>query len=288
MSIAKILAPVTGGPRDAIVLAGAQAAAKPFNAHVEALFVRPDPVEAMPFYGEGMSSAVVQEIMDVSKTASGKASQAARQACEFAAREAGASVAGASGRREKVTCAFVEVQGNFADRVTLAARLSDLVVFGPLKEGDRPGLSEAFEATLIETGRPILLVSQPPKADFHKAIAVAWNGSTASAHAVTAALPFLEQAARVEILTVKQPNAEPISADELKAYLDLRGIAASDRQIDGGTRPVSDVLLEAAGSGGAGMLVAGGYGHSRLRELFVTGVTRRVVAQADIPCFLVH
>lgn len=288
MSIAKILAPVTGGPRDAIVLAGAQAAAKPFNAHVEALFIRPDPVEAMPFYGEGMSSAVVQEIMDASKTASGKASQAARQACEAAARDAGALTAPAPGKREKVTCAFVEVQGNFADRVTFAARLSDLVVFGPLKEGDRPGLSEAFEATLIETGRPILLVSQPPKPDFYDAIAVGWNGSVASAHAVTAALPYLERAARVEILTVKQPNAEPISADELKAYLGLRGIAASDRQIDAGTRPVSDVLLEAAGAGGAGMLVAGGYGHSRLRELFVTGVTRRVVAQADIPCFLVH
>ena len=67
MAFAKILAPLTGGPRDPIVLAGALAAAEPFASHVEALFVKPDPVEAMPFYGEGMSSAVVQEIVDVSR-----------------------------------------------------------------------------------------------------------------------------------------------------------------------------------------------------------------------------
>src|SRR5215472_14751914 len=238
MSIVKILAPLTGGPRDETVMAGAFAAAKPFNAHVEALFVRPDPVEAMPFYGEGMSSAVVQEIMDASKSAAGKASQSASAALGEAAKGCGATVLARPEQRDCVTGSFVEVQGNFADCVTLAARLSDLVVFGPLKEGDRPGLSEAFEATLIETGRPIFLVSQPPRPDFYKSIAVGWNGSMASAHAVTASLPFLKAAGRVEILTVKQQNAEPISADELKAYLSLRGIAAGDRQIEGGTRPV--------------------------------------------------
>ncbi len=288
MSIIKILAPLTGGPRDEIVLAAAFAAAKPFNAHVEALFVRPDPVEAMPFYGEGMSSAVVQEIMDASKSASGKASQAASAALAIAAEGCGATVLASPQQRGCVSGSYREVQGNFADCVTLAARLSDLVVFGPLKEGDRPGLSEAFQATLIETGRPIFLVSQPPRPDFYKAIAVGWNGSMASAHAVTASLPFLKLASRIDILTVKQANSEPIAVDELKAYLELRGIQSSERQLDGGTRAVADVLVDAAVKSGAGMLVAGGYGHSRLRELFITGVTRRVVAQADIPCFLVH
>jgi len=288
MSIVKILAPLTGGPRDEIVMAGAFAAAKPFNAHVEALFVRPDPVEAMPFYGEGMSSAVVQEIMDASKSAAGKASHSASAALSEAAKGCGATVLAAPEQRDCVTGSFVEVQGNFADCITLAARLSDLIVFGPLKEGDRPGLSEAFEATLIETGRPIFLISQPPKPDFYKSIALGWNGSMASAHAVTASLPFLKLASAVEILTVKQPNSDPISVADLKAYLKLRGIAASERQIEGGTRSVGDVLVEAASKAGAGMLVAGGYGHSRLRELFVTGVTRRVVAHAEIPCFLVH
>ncbi len=95
MSLAKILAPLAGSPRDAIVLATAFAAARPFKAHVEALFVRPDPVESMPLYGESMSSAVVQEIMDVSKEAAGKASQSARKMLDAAAHEAQVTVVAA-------------------------------------------------------------------------------------------------------------------------------------------------------------------------------------------------
>jgi nucleotide-binding universal stress UspA family protein len=285
---AKILVPLTGAQRDQPVLAGAFAAAKLFAAHVEALFIRPDPVEAMPFYGEGMSSAVVQEIMDVSRTAASKASRQARAFLEAAARESDATITESPERGTDVTTSFREVEGNFSDQVTLAARLADLVVFGPAKEDDRPGLSDAFDTTLIETGRPVLLISGPATANFASKISIAWNASVASAHAISAALPFLAKARTVEILTVKRGSAAPGTTDDLVAYLKLHGIAASTRVVEGSGRPIADVLLDAAKSGGSGLLVAGGYGHSRLRDLFMTGVTKRVVAHAAIPCFLVH
>ncbi len=284
---AKILVPLTGAPRDQVVLAGAFAAAKLFGAHLEALFVRPDPVEAMPFYGEGMSSAVVQEIMDVSKTAAGRASRQAHAFLEAAARENDATIVERAERGPGVNASFREVEGNFSDQVTQAARLSDLVVFGPLKEDDRPGLSDAFDATLIETGRPVLLISGTATANLASKISVAWNGSVASAHAISAALPFLAKAKAVEILTVKRGGTAPGPTDDLIAYLKLHGIAATSRVVEGAGR-IADVLLDAAKSGGAGLLVAGGYGHSRLRDLFMTGVTKHVVAHAAIPCFLVH
>lgn len=286
---AKILVPLTGAPRDQAVLAGAFAAAKPFGAHLEALFVRPDPVEAMPFYGEGMSSAVVQEIMDVSKSAASKASRQARASLEAAARQCDAKIVERAERRGTgVTASFREVEGNFSDQVTHAARLADLVVFGPVKEEDRPGLGDAFDATLIETGRPVLLISGPAAADLSSKISIAWNGSVASAHAISAALPFLAKAGAVEILTVKRGGTAPGPTDDLVAYLRLHGISATSRVVEGAGRPIADVLLDAAKSGGSGLLVAGGYGHSRLRDLFTTGITKRVVAQAAIPCFLVH
>jgi nucleotide-binding universal stress UspA family protein len=70
--------------------------------------------------------------------------------------------------------------------------------------------------------------------------------------------------------------------------LALHGIDAVERVVAAGTRVVGDVLLEEAIKGGAGLLVAGGYGHSRLREMFFSGVTRHVVSHAGIPLFLVH
>ncbi|HXC55196.1 MAG TPA: universal stress protein [Rhizomicrobium sp.] len=288
MTFVKILAPLTGGGRDAAVLASAFAAAKPFNAHVAALFVRPDAAEAVPFYGESVSAVVMQEIADIAKKAGDVGAATARAALAAAATAAGAALLATPELGAAPTASFREVLGNFADQVTLAARLSDLVVFGALKEGDRPGLTEAFEATLLETGRPVLLSPHAAPVTFCKKIALAWNESMASAHAVTAALPFLKCAESVEILSVTRGKDEAIDSGELKTYLKLRGIVASERLVDAGARVVGDVLLEEAAKGGAGMLVAGGYGHSRLREMFFAGVTRHVVSHADLPLFLVH
>jgi nucleotide-binding universal stress UspA family protein len=288
MAIVKILAPLTGGPRDAVVLASAFAVAKPFHAHVAALFVRPDATEAVPFFGDGVSAQVVQEIAEAAKAAADAAIKVARASLEAAAKNAGAEIIAAPTPSGTLTASFREVLGNFADQVTLAARLSDIVVFGPLKEGDRPGLTEAFEATLLETGRPVLLSANPAQPTFCKKIALAWNESVASAHAVTAALPFLKCAESVEILSVSRSKDEPIDSSELKTYLQLQGVTASERTVDAGTRVVGDVLLEEAIKSGAGLLVAGGYGHSRLREMFFSGVTRHVVSHAGMPLLLVH
>ena len=288
MAIVKILAPLTGGPRDAVVLASAFAAARPFHAHVVALFVRPDATEAVPFFGDGVSAQVVQEIAEAANAAADAAIKLARASLEAAANTVGAEIIAAPAPSGSLSASFREVLGNFADQVTLAARLSDLVVFGPLKEGDRPGLTEAFEATLLETGRPVLLSANPAQPSFCKKIALAWNESVASAHAVTAALPFLKCAESVEILSVSRNQDEPIDSSELKTYLQLQGVTASERKVDAGTRVVGDVLLEEAIKSGAGLLVAGGYGHSRLREMFFSGVTRHVVSHAGMPLFLVH
>ncbi len=288
MSFVKILAPLTGGARDAVVLACAFAAAKPFHAHVAALFVRPDATEAVPFFGDGVSATVVQEIAEAAKVAADAAVKLARASLETSAKAAGAEIVASPAPGGAMTASFREVLGNFADQVTLAARLSDLVVFGPLKEGDRPGLTEAFEATLLETGRPVLLSANPVQSSFCKKIALAWNESVASAHAVTAALPFLQCAESVEILSVSRSKDQPIDSGELKTYLQLQGVSATERVVDAGNRVVGDVLLEEAIKSGAGMLVAGGYGHSRLREMFFSGVTRHVVSHAAMPLFLVH
>ena len=288
MSFAKILAPLTGGPRDAAVLASAFAAARPFNAHVVALFVRPDPSLAMPFYGEGVSTVMVQEVIAATKEASDTAAQGAKAALAVAAQAAGVAVTGGLEKRGAPTASFQETLGNFADCVVQAARLSDFVVFGPLKEGEHAGITEAFEATLIEAGRPVLLSARAAAANFCDRVAIAWNGSNACAHAAMAALPYLKCAKSVEILTVKRANADPVPTDELTDYLRLQGVAASTRSVDAGERAIGEVLLETAARDGAGLVVLGGYGHSRLRELFVSGVTRQVVGRAELPLFLVH
>lgn len=284
MAIRFILAPLTGGKRDVLTLASAFSVAKPLQAHVRALFVRPDPTEALPFFGDEVAPAMATEIVDAAREAADGASSSARAALETAASAAGFEFqeVPASGP----SASYLEMQGHFDACVARAGLLADLIVFGPVTETDRPGLSEAFEAALLKTGTPVLLGSASQSGAFRK-ISIGWNGSTASAHAVNAALPLLSKAQSVQVISVEGASSDA-DMDTLLDYLRVHAISAVVSRVDAGSRPIGDVLLETAMSNGADLLVIGGYGHSRLREWLTGGVTRRVLSQATLPLFLVH
>ncbi len=288
MAFVKILAPLTGRAHDCEVLTGAISAALPFGAHVVGLFVRPDPALAMPFYGEAMSGMVAQEVLDASKETADAAASGARAALQSVARTADLAVTDACEKRAAPCVSFREVTGNFADCVAHAAKLSDLVVFSAPRDDERAGIGEAIEAVLLEARRPVLLSAKPIAPGFQEKISIGWNASVESAQAVSAALPLIERAKNVEILAVERADAPCATCGALIEYLSLHGIGATSREIKAAERPVADVLLEAAAAAGSGLLVLGGYGHSRWRELFVSSTTRQAIAQADIPLFLVH
>src|SRR5689334_16377649 len=142
MTIAKILAPVTGGARDTVVLTNAVEAARPFNAHVVALFVRPDLSEALAFFTDGVSGVVVEEVVKATKDAGDEAARRIDTAIDTVCATMGIMRVEQPQRSAKVTLSLREAQGNFGDQLTAEARLSDLVVFGPIRENDQAGLAE--------------------------------------------------------------------------------------------------------------------------------------------------
>lgn len=287
MAIAKILASVTGGNRDEAVLRYAIAAARPFNAHVVAIFVRPDLAEAIAFFSDGVSGAVVDEVISASRDVSEEAANRAVQTLSAVCSSEGVDSVSGPARCDRVTLSFHQAQGNLSDQLTEAARLSDLVVFGPIQDGDKIGLADAFVQTLTETDRPALLATAEFHQDFAKRIAIGWDGKTAASQAVSAALPFLTRAQSVELLSVRRGSASPQPTELLRDYLMLHGVSCSERVIDRGARGTGEALLEAA-MDAADLLVVGGYGHSRLRESLIGGVTRHVIAHAKMPVFMVH
>lgn len=288
MSIGKILAVVTGGPRDAAVLNYAIQAAKPFNAHVVAVFVRPDLTEAIAFFNDGVSGVVIDEVVKASRDAADEAGRRIEASIASVCRDAGVPVVATPSRGDSVSLSFHQMQGNLTDQLTDVARLSDLVVFGPLHERDKAGLTDAFVQVLTDTDRPVLLVTESPPPAFARRIAIGWDGKAAAAQAVSAALPYLARADHVEILSV-QRNAETRQPTEaLIEYLSLHGVSCSERVAVRSQKTTGEVLLEAAAAGGADLLVVGGYGHSRIRESLIGGVTRHVIANAQLPVFMVH
>lgn len=288
MPIAKILAPVTGGARDAAVLANALEAARPFNAHVMAFFVRPDLAEALAFFTDGISGVVVEEVVKATKDAGDEAARRVEAAIDAICTANGITRVTQPARSNAVTMSLREVQGNLGDLLTAAARLSDLVVFGPIRENDQAGLAEAFVQVLVETDRPVLRATDEAPKSFARRIAIGWDGKTAAAQAVSAAIPYFTKADSVEILSIQRPPLKAEATEGLKEYLSLHGVQSTERLIDPGSKRIGEVLLDAATQGDADLLVVGGYGRGRLRESLIGGVTRHVIAHAGLSVFMVH
>lgn len=288
MDIAKVLVPVTGTGRDAALLQYAFLAAQPFNAHVTAYFVRPDLAEALALFSDGASGVVVDEIVRATRDAGDEAAKRVEAALATACAGSAVQRVDAPIRSDRVTVSLREVQGNFGDQLALEARLSDLVVFGPIRESDQAGLAEAFVQVLVDTDRPVLRATDEVPARFARRIAIGWDGKKAASQAVIAAIPFLKKAEHVEILSIQRPPLTPEATIGLREYLSLHGVHATERLIDAGTRRIGEALLQAAKQDNSDLLVIGGYGRGRLRESLIGGVTRHVIAHADVAVFMVH
>jgi nucleotide-binding universal stress UspA family protein len=284
MTYRKLLVPLNGTERDNQVLAAAFDIAKAFKAHVASIYVRPDPAEMLPFLGEGISAGVLQEIMDAARASAVRAAAAARATLDQQARLHGAGTEGTAG-----LSASFSLRDGPADLVIAdEARLADLVVF-PLPGGDaHVALRQMVETTLLNGRSPVLLVPATPKPLHGTKAVVAWDGSATAARAVAAAIPLLKASPAIEIISVSRDSIETAEMDRLRDYLRLHGLSATEHGINPGSQSTGAVVLDAAHRAAAGVLVLGGYGHSRWRELVLGGVTRHVLAEADLPVFMAH
>ncbi|MEP6721516.1 MAG: universal stress protein [Variovorax sp.] len=158
-------------------------------------------------------------------------------------------------------------------------------------ESDTPTHRLVAQA-MLHCGRPVLVV--PYAGDFEatgKHVLVAWDGSRESAVAMRAALPLLVTATRVTLVSLRK-GVQPQDPDrllvaEMVRWLQRHGVPAVVEQ--GVTEiAISDALLSRASDLSVDLIVMGGYGHSRLRELMLGGVTRQVLAQMTVPTLIAH
>ena len=287
MAIAKIVVPVAGVARDAMALAAALTVAKPFNAHVRAVFAHPDPQEAVPNVGVPLSLEAVSAIIDGQEQVAKAGAIAARASLAEAASKAGVKVTSAPQKTPAVTCSFREATGRLPSVIAAATQLSDLVVFGPLHSPEFADMMEAFLDVLTKTGRPVLVAPREPLGQFARHVAVGWDGSVSASRALIAAMPLLAIAKTVTLLCVRE-GATPMGTADAKEYLSLHGLSCVENSCGAEKRPVGDALADAAQGCGADLLVLGGYGHSHLRETIFGGVTSSILSRATIPVFLTH
>ena len=288
MSYRIILAPLFGSDADAVVLGAAFAVSRRSEAHVVAMFVRPDPFDLVPLVGEGVSPAVIQQLTEAAEAEINHQRDAARAGFESLARAEGVAIVTAPPAPGRPSAHWVEITGRRDEIVPRRARVSDLVVFSRIEAESPTTLRPTLEATLLGAGRPVMLAPPTPPSGIGHVVAIAWNGGVEAARAVAAALPLIDAASAVHVLTAETSRTPFDVSLDLAEYLEWRGVSCARRPVAVADEPVGAALLRTAGEVGADLLVMGGYGRSRLRELLLGGVTRHVLAHAGLPVLMAH
>jgi nucleotide-binding universal stress UspA family protein len=171
------------------------------------------------------------------------------------------------------------------------ARRFDLSIVGQA-EPDQAALDGLIvEAALFDSGRPMLVVPYIQRDGLRlDRILLCWDGSRSAARAAGDALPFLRRAKVVEVVTVA---SEPAKSDEMPGadiaqHLTRHGVTVELKRIVTAENDVASTVLSHAADSSADFLVMGGYGHSRLREFILGGVTREILASMTVPVLMSH
>lgn len=211
-----------------------------------------------------------------------------------------AAAAGAAFRetlnRDKLQGEWIFRETDETGSAIAEAALYDLVVVGQPNPdaGLTGGIGLRPEEIVLSCGRPVLVVPYAGEfADVGRRVLVAWNGSREAARALHDAMFLLSGAEAMTVIEIDPPApgiaAPAVSAAQVAAALSRRGIVAtSESETTSGNISVEDLLLSRAADLGADLLVMGAYGHSRMREMVLGGVSRGIFRHMTLPVLMAH
>lgn len=186
------------------------------------------------------------------------------------------------------TKAFAAIPAEAGETIGTLARLYDMTIVLQPEHSDVSYDNDIPQAVLFNSGGPMLMVPYIHKGplDAHH-VGIAWDGSRLAARAVRDAMPFLMGANAVTVIAINE-EAGDASSDQLAAHLARRGIAARVQRLTVDRGNVQGAMLSIAAESSMGMLVMGGYGHSRLQERILGGVTRGMFDSMTVPVLMSH
>lgn len=187
-----------------------------------------------------------------------------------------------------VTAEIAEEMGEPCARLIPKARHHDLIVLGRRTRDDRMP-ENLIELLLMGSGRPILIAPRHARPFVGRSVVVGWKETPEAARSLAAAMPLLSAAERVILVMVAEgAAAQSPCIEDLAAQLAWHGVRAEPRCIRAGSGRAEAAILDVAAEVGAGLLVVGGYSHGPLREAVLGGVTSALIADAELPVFMMH
>ncbi|GAN80286.1 universal stress protein [Acidocella aminolytica] len=288
MSVRKFLLPVSSTASAEAALQAGLLLARMWNAHLEVLYVQSDTREIAPFAGEGLSSALIEDMMTATEREGGARAQSLQELFRAATDHAAVPVGAAHRGADEPSASFTTLTGREEMLVAHKARLADLTIVPHPLAGEDVAAAEALHAVLFDSGRPVLLAPVAPPLHIGKRIAIAWNGTANAASALASAMAFIRQGDSVCVLSSEEYCRPGPSPEDVREYISHHGVEADIARFRSVDRNIGAGLLAAAGAFGADLMVMGAYSTaSRLRQLILGGITRHVLENAEI-CVLMN
>jgi nucleotide-binding universal stress UspA family protein len=146
------------------------------------------------------------------------------------------------------------------------------------------------QAALFASGRPVLVVPYIQNEGLKlNRVMVCWDGSRSAARAVADALPLLQHARQIDVMTVEaKERRNALPGAQIAGHLARHKITVDLKTLVSPDVDVTNVILSQAADNGTDLIVMGGYGHSRLRQFVLGGATRDMLASMTVPVFMAH
>ena len=186
--------------------------------------------------------------------------------------------------KDRASVYFTSKDGLRSDLVKQASKFCDLVIAAapPL------GVSTAtFEAAVLNSGKPVLMIPRNMQIFDANNIVIGWNNSPEASRAVTSAIPLLQKAKRVHIVSSLEYSKNDDNMNNLLSYLAYHDIDATFEIVET-TKVPGEALLNAGLDGNFDLIIAGAYGHRGLRELMFGGATRYLLENSVLPIIMSH
>jgi len=279
-----IMMPVREDGRGPILFAHAAALAKRYDAHVRVVHCHPKAEDMMP-YGVVIPAFLRKQLEEASQKRADYEQGYMRDKFLEDAKRHGISVEPRA--IGKATAAFREYEGKQVEVVRHYGRLADLICVAKPSQEENLGYN-TLKSALFTSGRPVLVCPETEVVapDIGSHVAIGWNGSLEASRAVAMAMPLIEGADQVTILTGGRID-HTATPEEFRHYLAQRGITSQINTFERSGN-VGRTLLEKCTEVGANMLIMGAYHESYERESLLGGNSATIVAEAKIPVVMVH
>jgi nucleotide-binding universal stress UspA family protein len=260
-------------------VAGAYAVslAESLGAHLAAVAFSYEPIIPLTIMG-----GVPASFIDEQRAQSDKDAASAIAAFDAAARRTGISFESRS--------LSASIAGG-ADMFGRMARRFDLAVVGQA-DPDKVAPEElVVEGALFASGRPVLVVPYIQKAPSTAGrVMIAWDGGRSAARAVADAMPLLAKAGAVDVVIVAEDKGkgDEVPGADIAQHLARHDLKVDVKRIVAHGSDIASTLLSHAADTSADLIVMGGYGHSRLREFILGGVTRGILSAMTVPALMSH